>query len=664
MAARWAGIKTLVATRRDAGHFRSGLIGRLEVAAAAWCDAVVCVSEAIRQQAIAKEAIPVVKTRVIYNGVDCGVFRRGEHDEQGSFLSVAMVATMDRKTKGHVYFLEAAATILGKRNDVRFILFGDGPLRPFFERMVRSKNLQNSISFRGKTGRLHEALSDIDVLVVPSESEGCSNALLEAMAMGIPAVATAVEGNLEVVRDSIDGLLVEPKTARDIAEKIELLLNDDERRRRMGQAARRSVEERFSLETMVRGYLELYQELTAIARVGYVVSLFPCWSETFVLNEIIELEKRGLHVSIFSIRRDIEELIHDEALPLMRKTVYATAFRGILSTFRWLLRRPFALSSLFWMAVRQKYSDPQVLFKNIYAITVGCHFASLAIRKRIQHLHAHFATYPTLAAMTASRLTGIPYSFTAHAHDIFLEKTLLKEKVAHAKAVVAISRYNKDYIEDYCGNGAVSNVRVIHCGVDAGEICANVPSKAHEEKLILSVGRLCRMKGFEYLIQACGRLKKDLRFRCLIVGEGPLRASLEVMIDDLGLREYVILKGALEHTDLMALLVRASLFVLPSVWSDKDGQEGIPVVLMEAMALGVPVVASRLSGIPELVREGETGLLATPGDEYDLTRKIMAMDSDPALRDRMVQNGRGLVEREFNIKKSCDALLEEVFTLS
>ena len=211
--------------------------------------------------------------------------------------------------------------------------------------------------------------------------------------------------------------------------------------------------------------------------------------------------------------------------------------------------------------------------------------------------------------MVISKLTSIPFSFTAHAHDIFLDKTMLLEKCQAAKSIIAISNYNKNYIADCCKNGIASKIRVIHCGLDLSNRDESLPTDDKTKNNIVSIGRLVRMKGFEYLIRALSKIKDKINFKCHIIGGGPLKNDLQKLIEGLDLNGRVFLDGILDNHKVKEILRRATLVTLASIWDDKEGQDGIPVVLMEAMACGIPVIASKISGIPELIEDNKTGLL-------------------------------------------------------
>lgn len=700
LAAKLAGVTVVISSRRDLGQFRSGIIGLLERFTARLSDKVICVSEAVRKHCIKKDGIPVHKTEVVYNGVEVASLKVDEFTSsrvknnlviRENELVVGMIATMDREEKGHKEFIEAAALVVKEIPNVKFLLIGDGHLRKSYELRAMNSGYKDNLIFLGNRNNISELLSIMDVSVNASYSEGMSNTILESMAAGVPVVATAVDGNLETVKslqfDYTDlrldyedenhatGILVPPKNPQAMAKAIIKILKDKNLAGKMGENARKLVSGKFTLSTMINNYSQLYQDLLAAKsiphlcssasfnlcssvpkKIGYVVSLFPCWSETFILNEIIELEKRGFGITIFSIRKDLEEFTQHKAKQFLKNTRYAHTSKVIIALLYWLLKRPLVFASLILIVLNQRYASFREALKNIYAFFAGCYFANIAEKERLTHIHAHFATYPALTALVMSKLIDIPFTFTAHAHDIFLDKTLLKEKIDAAKAIIAISNYNKRYISDYCQNGAYSKVKVIHCGLDLKDF-SGIDSE-HKVNTVLSVGRLTRMKGFEYLIRACSRLRNHIPIQCHIIGDGPLRDKLERLIIALGARNYIKIEGVLDNDSIKRSMKDGAAFILPSVWDKQDGQDGIPVVLMEAMASGIPVVSSNISGIPELVEDGKTGLLVEPGNVEQLSQKILQLLNDKEMQSHLAQAGRRKVEEEFDVVKSVDKLIE------
>jgi colanic acid/amylovoran biosynthesis glycosyltransferase len=272
-------------------------------------------------------------------------------------------------------------------------------------------------------------------------------------------------------------------------------------------------------------------------------------------------------------------------------------------------------------------------------------------------IHAHWASYPSTAAMALGRLVGKPFGFTCHAHDIFVHDHLLREKIESAAVPVTVSRYNVAWLAKHVTPRAGDRLNVIHCGVDL----ANLPfqDEGREEDLIVTVGRLDPIKGFDVLVDALGELKRrGRRFRCQIIGAGPLRRALQAAIDRQGLSAAVELVGARPQPEVRAALCRATVFTLPSEIAPSGDRDGIPVSLMEAMAAGAPVVSTRVSGIPELIEDEREGLLVSPQDPRGLADALGRLLDDVALRRRLAVAARAKIEREFDAASEAAKLLE------
>ncbi len=384
-------------------------------------------------------------------------------------------------------------------------------------------------------------------------------------------------------------------------------------------------------------------------RVVYFVSLFPCWSETFIVREIRALIDLGMDVRIVSLKPPSEALMQSDAQTLLDRVIYPPGkAHAMLLAGAELLRHPLRSCAELGQIVRGLRRQPQALVKTM--VTWWRTLAMLRAVSRLQpgHLHAHWATYPSTAAMFAAGRLGLPFSFTAHAHDIFLEDQLLTPKLAHARFSVTISQYNRTFLADRVSLVLLDRMRVIHCGVSPQDYAFKPQDR--QPGLILAVGRLDPIKGFEHLIDACGLLaERGVEFTCRIVGEGPLRESLSRQIARVGLQHKVQLLGARKQEEVRALLSRAAVFALPCVITPQGDRDGIPVALMEAMACGTPVVSTRVSGIPELVTDKICGLLAEPGDAADLARCIEHQLGHTAEVKTRVLEGRRKVEAEFAI---------------
>jgi colanic acid/amylovoran biosynthesis glycosyltransferase len=248
------------------------------------------------------------------------------------------------------------------------------------------------------------------------------------------------------------------------------------------------------------------------------------------------------------------------------------------------------------------------------------------------------------------RLTGIPFSFTVHAHDLYVDQHMLEQKVRAAAFVVAISEYNKQFIVRHCGEDVHDKIEVVHCGVDTRLFQPRQQDSGSGPFTIVCVGSLEEKKGQTYLVEACRLLKqRGLDFVCHLVGDGQSRAALEQQIQQAGLSGLVRLEGGQPRDQVVRMLRGADVVALPSIITKTGKMEGIPVSLMEPLACEVPVVSTRISGIPELVEDGVTGLLVPPQDPAALADALDRLARDSELGRRMGRAGRAKVLREFDL---------------
>jgi colanic acid/amylovoran biosynthesis glycosyltransferase len=397
-------------------------------------------------------------------------------------------------------------------------------------------------------------------------------------------------------------------------------------------------------------------------RLTYIIGTYPVLTTTFIDREIETLRRLGVSVQVISIRRPLRLL--SPAQTRMQSGVHYVLPAPIAAVLRnhlsMILSRPVAYLGLFVYLLSRPHPTLRSRLRTLLHFGLGVHITSL-LRDRYptDHIHAHFADRASLVALIASRLLNRPFSLTAHANDIYVNPSLLPEKMAHAKVTVTVSRYNESHLRATSANGQGANIRCIYNGIDLPTYLPQ-PSTPRELPLLLAVGQLKDKKGLRYLIEACRILRgRGFQFECEIVGDGPLRGSLEAMIERLALRDHVALLGALPQDTVTAKYGDADVFVLPCVIASDGDRDGIPTVILEAMAMGLPVVSTDLSGIPEAVVDGTTGLLVRPEDPTALADALARLLDDSGLRERMGRQGRLRVEEMFDAEANVRTLLQE-----
>ncbi len=402
-------------------------------------------------------------------------------------------------------------------------------------------------------------------------------------------------------------------------------------------------------------------------KVGYLMSRFPKLTETFVLYEILAVEAAGLQVEILPLQRERTEVMHREARPLVaraRFTPWLFSWSLLLAHLHYIRRRPAVYLATLSTLIAANWGSRRYLAGAIAFFPKAVLLARIASQQRLTHLHAHFASHPAAVAYVIHRLTGIPFSFTAHGSDLHRDRHMLREKVAAAKTVVAISAYNREVILKECGQEFGPKVVVIHCGVDTERFRPRAHPTPFERQAgpfaIVCTGSLHAVKGQRVLLSACRRLRDEGHdFVCHFAGDGPDRRELEAFAEEAGLASRVRFHGQLTQAALRALLDDADVVAAPSVPTTCGRREGIPVALMEALGSGIAAVASRLSGIPELVRHEETGLLIPPGDDGALAAALARLATDSTLRHRLARQGRDLVHQEFDLHQNATTLAAE-----
>ena len=419
-------------------------------------------------------------------------------------------------------------------------------------------------------------------------------------------------------------------------------------------------------------------------RIGYIIRSYPRLSQTFIVNEILALEQQGVALHLFPITDPREPIVQAQVRQVRAPIEFLeqARARGRIALAGDHLAALRAAPARYararaYVAQRADLDQGYTSASRAECLDMAVYLAALLRREAragrpIGHLHAHFAHDPALIALLAQQLTGISFSFTAHARDLVqIPAHLLNERAARATAMLTCSATNLAYIDQVMPAELQAKVRLIHHGVNlagfqplAGRIEADAGAgrellAAQAVPRILSVGRLVEKKGFPDLIRACARVRDaGLAFQCAIYGEGPLEGELRALIDTLGLAEAVTLPGACSQQELIPELQRADLFALASFVTDDGDRDGVPNVLVEAMACGLPVVSTTVAGIPELVESGENGVLVPPRDVAALAGALAALLRDPAERARMARAARRTVVEHFDLQAAAQQIAD------
>jgi colanic acid/amylovoran biosynthesis glycosyltransferase len=404
-------------------------------------------------------------------------------------------------------------------------------------------------------------------------------------------------------------------------------------------------------------------------KVAYIMSRFPKITETFILYEMLAMEQQGVQIELYPLLRERTTVMHPEAIPFVERAHFQPfiSWPILRAHLHFLWRKPRAYLGALWTLLRANWGSFRFFIGALGFFPKTVYFAYMMTAEGIMHVHAHFASHPAAAAFIIHRLVGIPYSFTAHGSDLHRDRHMLLEKVAEAAFVVPISTYNKEMIISECNGQFRNNIAVIHCGVDTQVFRPHaensLPQRGSGPLTILCIGTLHEVKGQTYLIEACRLLhERGIDLACHFVGDGPDLAALTKQVVQAGLADQVHFHGRLTRAEVADLLRNVDVVVTPSVPINNGRREGIPVVLMEAMSSGVAVVASGISGIPELVEDERTGLLVAPRDPQALANALERLHDDPKLRRRLGWAGRDKVVQEFDLYKNA-AILAQYFGL-
>lgn len=403
-------------------------------------------------------------------------------------------------------------------------------------------------------------------------------------------------------------------------------------------------------------------------RIGFLVKTFPRLSETFILNEILGLEEMGWDLHIYSLKRPVEEPVHPGVARVKGRVRYVLSLlpagsvlnpvKALAAHAVLLLRRPvqYGAALLKYFRVTREPRVKEFVQAGWLAVQLE--------REGITHLHAHFANAPTAVAEIVHWLTGIPFSFTAHAKDIYTtDERDLARRMETATTVLTCTAFNARHLRGIAG--AKAQVELAYHGIDTERFKAlaqrDRANKDEAMPMVLTVGRFSEKKGLEDLMRACALLRdRGVNFRCVMVGYGALEDRLKKLRQELGLEAVIKMPGRLAQPQVIDYLRRARVFALPCVVLENGDRDGIPNVLLESMAAGVPVVTTDVSGIAEVVEDGRTGWLVQPHDPAMLADGIAYALSHEAEAARIAESARGRVESDFSFSASAQRVHDKL----
>jgi colanic acid/amylovoran biosynthesis glycosyltransferase len=395
-------------------------------------------------------------------------------------------------------------------------------------------------------------------------------------------------------------------------------------------------------------------------RYAFIVSRFPQLTETFILREMTGLEDRGLDFELYALIRQGGEHLQPDAEELDRRANYLgwRSSEAIAAQWHWFRRGPLRWARALWHAVRASSGTTDALVRVPVVWMLAGAMARRMQRQGVERVHAHWITYPTLAAMVIHELAGIPFSISAHAGDIY-GGTGMAPRIAAADLILTCTADGRRELLARAGARFADKIRIIHHGSDLSRF-EREPLPARGATLrILCVASLLDYKGQRYLIDACRILRdRGVTVELVLIGDGLLRDELEAQTARLGLGDAVCFMGRQPHQVVKAQLDACDVFVAPSIEGAKGQVDGIPNVLVEAMAVGRPVAASARAGIRELVVDDTTGLLTAERDPVSIADAIERLARDPLLCERLVAAGRAKVEAEHDSAVNLDLVLD------
>lgn len=647
-----------------------------------------------------RELAPDARIVRCYHGIDPQRFSATPAFRPPSGRPLILSVGRLRAKKGFDTLIAACAEL--SRRDVAFRceIVGYGPEHEALLAQIRRAGLERNVSLLGRQTHREvlAKLPDAQAFALPcriegnGDRDGVPNALLEAMAAGTPVISTRVSGIPEAIRHGETGLLVDPDSPEHLADGLQSLLQDPALAVRLARNGHAFVTSHFARLAHIKRLAHLLRQLgeNDHGEVAYVLKGFPRLSESFITNEIIQLESEGLALRLFTLKAGeaaatpMLDSIHAilQRLPQTTSLSATALYRWLAnnvgpflrSSLRVAVRRPWRFSrtvtAAMVMTLRYRQVDAEgrrgparkVFIKELLqAIWIA---DSLLRHPGVRHLHGHFCHGATTVTWFVSQLTGIAFSFTAHAKDIYQTSLnpgdLLQRKLRAARFAVTCTGANRAHLRTTLGDPACSALHTVYHGLDVSRFAPGHLPRPSDTPRILAIGRHVAKKGFITLLQACHLLvRRGIAFQCEIIGdEGDSSDSMRGFIAQHDLASRVTLRAAIAQAQLAQIYARATLFVLPCTVMANGDRDGIPNVLAEAMATGLPVVSTPISGIPELIEHGTNGLLVPPDNPLALADCLALLLDDSRLRSRLGDAARCTIVDRFDASATTRTLYD------
>jgi len=600
--------------------------------------------------------------------------------------------------KGLKTSLTAFAKFHALHPQARFTIAGEGPMREEVLETAQALGIADAVTMRGflDQPQLAALYHEAHVFMHPSQimedgnQEGVPNSMLEAMSTGLPVLATLHGGIPEAVENGRTGHLVPERDAEGLFAKMCELTATQESWRAFGDAASASVSAEFEQKRQIEKLESYYDEARAIGAplmnepesravpganvsakpsyddpalkvagegkhsVAYLFERFPSFLQMFCVREVEEMFQQGLNPLVFSIR-EAEEATPGQ-FPLAQKVNFLPDDAALTERVK-ALRKADQIPHEIWETF--KYWGDKGDKLRIYE----AHYIGTILKAQgIRHVHAHFAGIAARTAYWMKQFFGISYSFTGHANDMFCvgeHPVSFEFLVRDAAFVSTVADFSKKWLQEKFPQYA-RKIFTVYNGVNVASFSVKpIPAG---EPLILSVGRCVEKKGFDVLIAACARLKqRGLAFRCRIIGDGPMKEQFDAQIADLGVGDVVEMLGARGESAVREELGNCTAFVLACVTEKDGGMDNLPTVIMEAMAAGRPSISTPLAGVPEMIVDGETGLLVPERDVEALAVAMEKLITNPARCTQMGQAARALAEARFSTGNTTNILAHLLF---